>query len=134
MSAELKYIKRSPGLLKDLQKVFFCSTEEDRIKYFDEITSDLFELQDNLSIWYVEGDISQLSEEEKQAHLSDLSQMVLFVVPVTGGFLKTKNAACELELAYAIKQNIPVLPLLEEQGLQCSGTICMQPISMIKRL
>ena len=118
MSVELKYIKRSPGLLKDLQKVFFCSTEEDRIRYFDEVSSDLFELQDNLSVWYIEGDIGQLNEEEKQAHLSDLSQMALFVVPVTGGFLKTENAARELELDFAIKQNIPVLPLLEEQGLE----------------
>lgn len=118
MSAELKYIKRNPGLLKDLQKVFFCSIEEDRIRYFDEISSDLFELQNNLSVWYVQGDIDQLSEEEKQAHLSDLSQMVLFVVPVTSNFLKSENAARNLELTFAIKHNIPVLPLLEEQGLE----------------
>ena len=118
MSIELKYIKRNPGLLKNLQKVFFCSLEEDRIRYFDEVSSDLFELQDNLSLWYVQGDISQLNEEEKQAHLSDLSQMALFIVPVTGKFLKTENEARNLELAFAIKQNIPVLPLLEEQGLE----------------
>ncbi|MBQ2658270.1 MAG: toll/interleukin-1 receptor domain-containing protein [Erysipelotrichaceae bacterium] len=118
MSVNLKYRKKGPGLLKDLQKVFFCSTDVDRVKYFEEISSDLFELQDNISIWYREEDISGLNDEEKKNYLSDLSQMALFVVIVTSDFLKTENDARMLELDFAIKENIPVLPVLEEQGLE----------------
>ena len=118
MGTELKYIKKGPALLKDLQKVFFCSTEEDRAGYFEEISSDLLELQGNISIWYIEEDIGKLSEDEREALLYDLSGMALFVVPVTSGFLKTDNAARTLELDYAVKHNIPILPLLEEQGLE----------------
>lgn len=118
MSIHLKCNKKGPGLLKDLQKIFFCSTDADREKYFEEICSDLFELQDNISIWYREEDIADLYDEEKKDYLSDLSRMALFVVPVTNVFLKTENDARKSELDFAIKTNIPVLPVLEEQGLE----------------
>lgn len=117
MKPSLKYTKRSPAILKDLQKVFFCSTENDREKYFEEICSDLFELQDSISVWYREESIAGLDVEERKDYLADLSGMALFVVPVTSGFLKAENDA-RMELDFAIKENIPVLPVLEEQGLE----------------
>ena len=117
MSIYLKYIKKGPVLLKDTQKVFFCSTKADREKFFEEISSDLFEIQDNISIWYKEEDAIDISDEERKEYLSDLSEMALFVVPVTGDFLKTENDA-RRELDHAIKENIPILPILEEQGLE----------------
>ena len=45
MSIDLKYIKKGPVLLKDTQKFFFCSTKADREKFFEEISSDLFEIE-----------------------------------------------------------------------------------------
>ncbi|MBP5280807.1 MAG: toll/interleukin-1 receptor domain-containing protein, partial [Erysipelotrichaceae bacterium] len=118
MGITLKYVTKSQELLKYLQKVYFCSTENDRKKYFDEISSDLFELQRNISIWYTDEDITQLNDQELQDHLADLSSMTLFVVPVSEEFLKTDNGARLKEFTYALNNNIPILPLLEEQGLE----------------
>ena len=118
MSINLKCRKKGPVLVKDTQKIFFCSTDADREKHFEEISSDLFELQDNISIWYREEDISGLNDEERKDYLLDLSGMALFVVPVTSDFLMIENDARKLELDFAIKENIPVLPVLEEQGLE----------------
>lgn len=118
METALKYIKKSQETLKNLQKVYFCATENDRKKYFDEISSDLFELQRSISVWYTEKDIAQLNEQELQDHLSDLSAMSLFVVPVTEEFLRTDNPARINEFTYALNNNISILPLLEEQGLE----------------
>ncbi len=118
MEITLRYKTKGTYLLKDLQKVFFCSTEQDYTKYFEEITSDLFELQNNISVWYRDQDLGQIDDEGKEQYLSDLSRMDLFVVPVTGEFLRTENTARKLELAFAMRENIPILPLLEEQGLE----------------
>ena len=112
MSIILKYVKKSPALLKNTQKVFFCSTKADREKYFDEISSDLFEAQDNISIWYKEEDNIDISEEERKEYLSE---MTLLVLPVTSDFLKIENEA-RRDLNFAIKENNPVLPFLEQQG------------------
>ena len=114
MSINLKYVKKGPALLKNTQKVFFCSTKADREKYFDEISSDLFEAQDNISIWYKEEDNVDISEEERKEYLSE---MTLLVLPVTSDFLKIENEA-RRDLNFAIKENIPVLPFLEQQGLE----------------
>ena len=112
MSIILKYVKKGPALLKNTQKVFFCSTKADREKYFDEISSDLFEAQDNISIWYKEEDNIDISEEERKEYLSE---MTLLVLPVTSDFLKIENEA-RRDLNFAIKENNPVLPFLEQQG------------------
>jgi len=124
MSIILKYVKKGPALLKNTQKVFFCSTKADQEKYFDEISSDLFEAQDNISIWYKEEDNIDISEEERKEYLSE---MTLLVLPVTSDFLKIENEA-RRDLNFAIKENIPVLPFLEQQGwnffLTMSAAIC----------
>lgn len=112
MSIILKYVKKSPALLKNTQKVFFCSTKADQEKYFDEISSDLFEAQDNISIWYKEEDNVDISGKERKEYLSE---MTLLVLPVTSDFLKIENEA-RRDLNFAIKENNPVLPFLEQQG------------------
>ena len=43
--------------------------------------------------------------------------MQLFVVPVTGALLKENNDDLFQEIAYARRKNIPILPLMEEEGL-----------------
>ena len=43
--------------------------------------------------------------------------MQLFVMPVTTRLLTTSNRALEQEFFFAIEQHIPVLPLMQEDGL-----------------
>ncbi|MBQ9593625.1 MAG: toll/interleukin-1 receptor domain-containing protein, partial [Lachnospiraceae bacterium] len=52
-----------------------------------------------------------------EAFLADLSQMQLFVIPVTWRFIYQESSARMLELAYAQEHHIPVLPLMQEDGL-----------------
>ena len=118
MSIRLEYVKRSPAALKDLQKVFFCARDEDARLYFDAVSDDLFSAQSNICIWRGVGDGADPSPKEAEAYYADLAEMNLFVVPVTSAFLKTENRArCE-EFAFALERHIPVLPILQEQGLE----------------
>ncbi|MBO5768023.1 MAG: tetratricopeptide repeat protein, partial [Clostridia bacterium] len=48
----------------------------------------------------------------------DLSQMNLFVMPITTRLLTKPNRALGEELAIAIAKKIPVLPLMQESGLE----------------
>lgn len=118
MKINLKYTKKSPATLKDLQKIFFCATDHDRVKYLEEISSDLFDLQNNIAIWYNDQNSTHMNGEELEEHFADLSEMVLFVIPVTSEFLKNDDLLCRDEFNYAVNRKIPILPLLEEQGLE----------------
>ena len=47
----------------------------------------------------------------------DLLQMQMFVIPVTSRFLQEDNPALEREFRFAMENHIPVLPLMQEKGL-----------------
>ena len=44
--------------------------------------------------------------------------MQLFVIPVTSSFLCEPNRARDTDLPYALEHHIPILPLLQEDGLE----------------
>ena len=93
-------------------RVYFCCHPEDFDLYFHEISNELLKLQ-NCAMWY--DDDGQHRDEE---YLSNLKQMQLFVMPVTRKLLCSENAALEREFRFAMEQHIPVLPLMQEQGLE----------------
>lgn len=110
---ELKYKTRGMTNPNGKQRVYFCVHPVDFDTTFEKI-SNLLLKKCNCAIWYVEKN-TVLEEEEVS---DDLSQMQLFVIPITSNFLYTKNRAKDIEFRYAMEHHIPVLPLMQEQNLE----------------
>lgn len=92
-------------------KVYYCAHKDDYNKYFESVCNDLFKLYD-CSIWYLDNLDIDFNEYE-----DDLKSMNLFVMPITTKLLTTENKVISKEFAFAIKNNIPVLPLMKEKNL-----------------
>lgn len=95
-------------------RVFFCCHKKDFETCFEAVSEEILHIQTNAAIWYY--DAAQ-GVPEREDLLSFLSEMQLFVVPVTAGFLLEDNDARQVEFAYALEHHIPVLPLMQEEGL-----------------
>ena len=111
--AKLAYRTRGNALPHGKQKVYFCAHPDDYV-LLEEICPSVLERQD-CSFWYDEAPREAYEEEE---WLSQLSEMTLFVMPVTSRLLWQSNRALDVEFAYAMKRHIPVLPLMWESGLE----------------
>lgn len=98
---------------KDIPKVYFCAHPQDYLTYFEEIKKDIMS-GDDCSIWY---DDEQHENMNVEMRLLDLSDMNLFVFPVTRRLLCEPNTAIDIEIPFAQKHNIPILPLMQEEGL-----------------
>lgn len=95
-------------------KIYFTCHPDDFDKYFENIKEDFFDLIE-CSIYYKK-DMSFVIE--KNSKKCDLSNMNLFVIPVTKKLLTEHNAAIE-EFKFLKQYNIstPVLPLMMESDL-----------------
>ena len=69
----------------------------------------------NCAVYYDSEPEAAYSEEEL---FVTLDEMNLFVMPVTYKLLGTSNRAIDTEFRYAIEKHIPVLPLMQESGLE----------------
>ena len=98
---------------KDMPKVYFCAHPKDYEIYFEEIKKDILS-ENNCSVWY---DDEQHEDMDVELRLADLAGMNLFVFPVTRRFLNEPNRAIDVEIPYAQEHNIPILPLMQEEGL-----------------
>ena len=97
------------------QRVYFCAHPDDFNAYFNTISTEVLDIQPSAVIWY--HDPSE-GIPPTEPLLDDLAQMQLFVVPVTARFLHEENQARTVELAFAQRSHIPVLPLMQEPGLE----------------
>lgn len=93
-------------------KVYFCCHPNDFDNYFELISNEILEKQ-KCTIWYAENE-----DERNDEYLSNLKEFQLFVMPVTTNLLCTENVALDVEFNFAIENHIPVLPLLQEPGLE----------------
>ena len=93
-------------------RVYFCCHSNDFNEYFESVSDEILTKQ-NCAIWYV--DESAVRDED---FFADLKQMQLFVMPVTTNLLCTENEALDTEFKFAIENHIPVLPLMQESGLE----------------
>ncbi len=109
----LKYKTRGMVLPDKKPNVFFCCHPEEQEIYLSEIAEDILKYQ-NCVLWYTD----ESGEYNEEDHLIELSEMQLFVMPITRKLLTTKNRAYELEYQFAISNCIPVLPLMQEEGLE----------------
>lgn len=108
----LKYKTRGNSSPKGKPKVYFCCHEEDFNRYFETLSNEILAKQ-NCAIWY-----NSESGVRDEDFLLDLKQMQLFVMPVTTNLLCTENEALDIEFRFAIENHIPVLPLMQENGLE----------------
>ncbi|MBQ8753289.1 MAG: hypothetical protein IJZ13_09320, partial [Clostridia bacterium] len=110
--ASLAYKTRRNTSPQGKPRVYFCCHPADFPLYFDSVTEEILALQ-NCAIFYpAEGQV-----EYDAVLLQDLSQMQLFVMPVTQRLLTTKNPALNTAFPFAVSHHIPVLPLMQESGL-----------------
>ncbi len=106
----LQYKTRNDASPIGKPKVYFCSHPDDRENYLPEIAKDILALQD-CAVYYAD------SQGEPDADFwCDLEQMRLFVIPVTARFLGGDHRGLA-EFSFAVEKNIPVLPLMQEDGL-----------------
>ena len=110
--ANMLFKVRGDGSPQGKPRVYFCCHPDDFELYFEEIAEDILSTH-NCAIWYRD-DFSIFDDELK----NDLLQMQLFVIPVTSKFLTDDNDALNIEFNIAVKNHIPVLPLMQESGLE----------------
>lgn len=112
--AELEFKTRGMISPQGKTKVYFCCHPDDFKYYFDSISTAILSKYD-CAICYFKDDKNDYDEE---LFLSDLSQMQLFVMPVSRKLLESSNRAIDTEFVYAQQMHIPVLPLMQEKGLE----------------
>jgi len=94
-------------------RVYFTCHPDDSEKYFKRVCNDIFKTHD-CAIYYTEDMTEVIAEDEKEV---DLGRNNLFVVPVTFKLLTTPNRAMDEDVPYALKEHIPVLPIMMEPGI-----------------
>lgn len=108
----LKYRTRENDL-GDRLKVYFACHPDDFNQTFDKICEDIFKTHD-CCICYVEDGSAEALREKLDEFLTDMN---LFVIPVTSRLLSEKNPAVDVALSYARRERMPVLPVLMEAGV-----------------
>ena len=111
MSA-LKYFTRGGESPQGLRSVYFCARNDDFRRYFTEISNDIVQIQ-RCSIWYHHSPVAH-----DETFWADIEEMNLVVIPVTSELLYTDSDDVMEVFRFAQKQNIPVLPLLQEAELE----------------
>ncbi|MBO5914966.1 MAG: toll/interleukin-1 receptor domain-containing protein [Clostridia bacterium] len=107
-------LKHIPEQITDrVPKVYFSCHKDDFDPYFKEISTEITKGR-NCAVFY-DADYEGVRDEK---FYFDLSQMNLFVMPITTRLLTKHNRALGEELAFAIEHKIPVLPLMQESGLE----------------
>ena len=109
----LSYKTRGDSSPQGKPKVYFCCHPDDFGYLFEEISNEILAEQ-NCSVWYADP-VDAVRDEE---FLNDLSQMQLFVMPVTAKLLYLKNHAIDVEFPFAVEHHIPILPLMQESDLE----------------
>lgn len=102
-------------------RVYFSGHSVDLERFLEPICRQLFQTQD-CAVYY---DAEPEAPGDREDWLRQLEQMQLFVLPITGRFLYQPNQARELELPFALERRIPILPLMQEPGLEAEfNRIC----------
>ena len=96
-------------------RIYFTCHPDDFQKYFKQICDDIFKTHD-CAVYYTDDMNDKILDDEKEV---DLGRNNLFVVPVTYKLLCTPNRAMDEDIPYAVKEHIPVLPIMMETGIDC---------------
>ena len=110
--AEFSYRTRGDSPWQGKAKVYLAAHPEDRV-LLEKIAKEILSYQ-NCAVFFDSDPEGALDVEE---HLAKLHEMNLVVIPVTTAFLTKESRALSLEFQYARKHHIPILPLMQEEGL-----------------
>ena len=110
-----KYKTRGDASPKGRSRVFFCCRDEDHDRYFEAISNEILNIAKDAAIWYHD---PADPEPEGEDYSADLGNMQLFVIPISAAFLREENRARSVEFKFAMDHHIPVLPLMQEPGLE----------------
>lgn len=130
--AQLVYRTRGNSSPQGKHRVYFCSHPADQKPFLDATVKELLALVD-CAVWYDPQPEEPLSADQQEERKTQLTQMQLFVIPVTRRLLTTNSSALAWEFPLAIEQRIPVLPILQEAGLEslfnekCGDLQCLNP-------
>ena len=106
----MKVITRNNSDSYGKPRVYFCCHPDDFLKYFDKIVQDIL-LTHDCAIYYTE-DMSESFGDENLDNV--FGDMRLFVVPVTMKLLCLPNRAMDVDIEYAKKNKIAILPFMME--------------------
>jgi len=110
--AQIKWKTKDGVFPRDKAKVYFSCHPRDYASCFSTITDEILQYC-NCAIYYYE-----VEPEHDEAYYTNLEQMQLVVIPVTTNLLQMPSRAMETELSFALSHHIPVLPLMQESGLE----------------
>lgn len=111
--AKFDYVYDNEQNIKSKPRLYFTCHHLDFDDYFEWVTEDVLEAFDCI-IYYTEDMTEELTEENLSV---DINRMNLVVVPITKKLLVEPNRAMDVDIPYAIKNGIPVLPLMMEDGI-----------------
>ncbi|MCD7755148.1 MAG: tetratricopeptide repeat protein [Firmicutes bacterium] len=112
--SKLSYRTKGNANPQGRERVYFACHPDDFGAYFEPICADIFATQ-NCAIFYNSEPGTPWTEEAMEL---EMGRMQLIVIPVTSKFLYKPNEAREVEFAYAIAHHIPILPLMQESGIE----------------
>lgn len=111
----LNYKTRGNASPQGKPRVYFCCHQDDFDMLFEETADDILNIQRNAAIWYYD---PAEGIPDGDDFWNDLSQMQLFVIRVTVKYVYHDNHARDEEFKFAVEHHIPVLPILNEQGIE----------------
>ena len=109
----LKCRTRENSDLDDRAKVYFTCHPDDFNRTFDKLCEDIFRTHD-CGVYYTENRSEEALREKPDEFLTDMN---LFVIPVTSRLLSEKDSAVDMALSYARRERMPILPILMEAGV-----------------
>ena len=111
MKDTFKVVTRGNSSPRGKAKVFFACHQDD-FGLFEEVSKDILSIVD-VAVYYNDNfsNIDHIDEYQ-----FSLSQMSLIVIPISAKFLTDKSRAYDIEFKYAKENNIPVLPIMFENG------------------
>ena len=111
---KLKVKTRGNSSPQGKRRVYFTCHPADFDKSFEKTCEDIFQTQD-CAIYYAE----DMNEEGDEDYLEqELRQMNLIVIPVSFRLMTEENRVMRTDFPYALKEHIPVLPVMTESGLK----------------
>ncbi len=113
MSSNFIVKTRDKGNPQGKRRIYFTCYPSDAYTCFEKICDDIFKTQD-CAIYFT----NELSASYGDEFDTALRQMSLFVIPVSKKLLKRRNRTIEKDLPFAVREHIPVLPLMLEPGLE----------------
>ena len=111
--ADFAFATRSKQSPQGKQRVYFTCHPEDHSRYFETARKEILHRQD-CAIFYLD---PQTSHTEVEDYELRLGEMQLFVIPVTTRLLTTENRTMDIDVPFAKAHHIPILPLMQEEGL-----------------